>query len=119
MAEQMKGITVCGDCVYYSMKKHRCTRGCTDEGDARAHFYVDCPLPDVVPVRHGKWEVWNDDKNTFECSKCGMAFTLNEGTPKDNDYNYCPNCGADMRPSEEPESLTCIPPEERSGVDDD
>ena len=50
MAKQMKGITICGDCVYYNMKKHRCTRGCTDEGDARAHFYVDCPLPDVRPV---------------------------------------------------------------------
>lgn len=50
MSEQMKGITVCGDCAYYSMKKHKCTRGCTDEGDACARFYVDCPLPDVRPV---------------------------------------------------------------------
>lgn len=55
------------------------------------------PAADVRPVARGEWEVWNDDKNTFECSRCGMAFTLYEGTPKDNDYNYCPNCGADMR----------------------
>ena len=50
MARQMKGITVCGDCAYYNMKKHRCTRGCVEEGDARARFYEDCPLPDVSPV---------------------------------------------------------------------
>lgn len=50
MSKQMKGITVCGDCAYYSMKKHKCTRGCTDEGTAQDHFYVDCPLPDVSPV---------------------------------------------------------------------
>lgn len=47
---KMKGITCCGDCGYYSWKKHKCTRA-TDEGDARSNFYADCPLPDVVPVQ--------------------------------------------------------------------
>lgn len=49
MAKKMKGISVCADCTYYSLKKHKCERGCTDEGSARDPFYIDCPLPDVVP----------------------------------------------------------------------
>ena len=48
----MKGITLCAECAYYSMKKHRCTRGAHIETDPKAPFYDDCPLPDVVPVVH-------------------------------------------------------------------
>lgn len=47
---QMKGITCCSDCAYYSMKKHKCIRGCNEEGKATDHFYKDCTLPDVRPV---------------------------------------------------------------------
>lgn len=37
-------IGCCGECPYYSMKKHKCQRGATDEREARDHFYRDCPL---------------------------------------------------------------------------
>lgn len=37
------------------------------------------------------------DDDTYECSRCGEPWTLIEGTPKENNMNYCPNCGADMR----------------------
>ena len=46
-------------------------------------------------IYHKEWE-W-DGECAFECSKCGM------GT--DVDYNFCPNCGADMR--EEGEKNDC------------
>lgn len=36
------------------------------------------------------------DGGYYECSVCGEAFTFIEGTPKENLYNYCPNCGARM-----------------------
>lgn len=53
----MKGITLCADCAYYNMKKHKCTRGCNIDPDVskgeNPSFYVDCPLPDVEPVQ--KW----------------------------------------------------------------
>ena len=53
----MKGITLCADCAYYNMKKHKCTRGCKIDPDVskgeNPSFYVDCPLPDVEPVQ--KW----------------------------------------------------------------
>ena len=50
----------------------------------------------------GKWiehEDWYD--TYYECSACGEAFSLIEGTPKDNGYNYCPNCGSEMVGEEE------------------
>lgn len=33
----------------------------------------------------------------YECSVCGAPYTLIDGLPSDNKYNYCPNCGVDMR----------------------
>lgn len=54
---------------------------------------------DVAPVRHGQFvpfeEVFMD--TCWECSECGLKFYLADGgTPKENSYNYCPNCGARM-----------------------
>lgn len=46
---KMKGIKLCGDCVNYDWKKHKCKIGCNDDSNAQASFYGDCPLPDVVP----------------------------------------------------------------------
>ena len=41
--------------------------------------------------------VYTLNQNTWECPECGEVFILMEGTPKENNYNFCPNCGADMR----------------------
>ena len=48
---------------------------------------------------HGEWIDLSDgwQEGTFMCSSCQMEFVLIEGTPEDNEYNFCPNCGADMR----------------------
>lgn len=119
---KMKGITCCGDCVYYNIKKHKCIR-CenVEPEDAREHFYADCPLPDVETVRHGKWlieahkEKTNNRWNvTAECSECaydlgeiwagffpgipdGIAENVCFNSAKSVDVgNYCPNCGAKM-----------------------
>lgn len=32
----------------------------------------------------------------YRCSECGTEFVLIEGTPEENDYRFCPHCGADM-----------------------
>lgn len=63
--------------------------------------YLDeVPAADVVEVQHGRWE-HNDDgygcENLWWCSACKKEFVLIAGTPCDNGYYYCPNCGADMR----------------------
>ena len=56
---------------------------------------------DVVEVKHGVWSLNIDDwfGDCYKCSACGEEFILNEGNPKDNGYNYCPNCGARMSDS--------------------
>lgn len=59
----------------------------------------DIPSADVAPVRHGRWESFEDVfmETCYECSECGLAFYLADGgTPKENEYHYCPNCGARM-----------------------
>lgn len=34
------------------------------------------------------------DYNSWECSKCKCDWCMEEGTPQDNNLNYCPECGA-------------------------
>lgn len=46
----------------------------------------------------GKWiekDGWDGDVY-YDCSACGESWTTIEGTPWDNDMNYCPHCGAKM-----------------------
>lgn len=44
----------------------------------------------------GQWIYMKDCEDCWLCSNCKDIFILLEGTPKDNNYNYCPNCGAKM-----------------------
>jgi DNA-directed RNA polymerase subunit RPC12/RpoP len=63
-------------------------------------------LPSVKPQRaKGHWieeEMFEGDV-AYKCSKCGGLFELENGTPKDNEYNFCPKCGARMAESEDKE----------------
>ena len=52
------------------------------------------PIADVQPVVRGEWtELYEDN---YKCSACGAWWTLLEGTPQDNEMNFCPVCGAKM-----------------------
>lgn len=59
------------------------------------------PSADVVERKRGEW-IYIDDwiYVAYKCSSCGEEFVLIEGTPLDNKYHFCPNCGADMRERE-------------------
>ena len=61
---------------------------------------VECfQTADVAPVVHGRWEVSTDEwfeTDVYTCSKCRESYVLVEGTPKENLWHYCPNCGAQM-----------------------
>ena len=49
----------------------------------------------VAPVRHGRWII-DSVGGKIACSDCGCIYLgHNGGLPP----NYCPNCGADMRGS--------------------
>ncbi len=56
---------------------------------------ADTPTADVQEVKHGNWVGIDDDPcETFECDRCG--FVLDDWI-QGALYNFCPNCGADMR----------------------
>ena len=49
--------------------------------------------------KRGKWIEDDDgwDEVIWRCSECDAVFTLVDGTPEENEYYFCPHCGADMR----------------------
>ena len=56
--------------------------------------FAEIPSADVVEVKRGEWKV--DETHDYEpyCSLCGHEPIAGEK------YNYCPDCGADMRGNE-------------------
>ncbi|MDE6501266.1 MAG: hypothetical protein K2L10_04215 [Ruminococcus sp.] len=65
----------------------------------------EAPTIDAVPVKHGKWKYKNDEDFDYVpcCSICGEPDALSRndynyrgGKIRDNNSNYCPNCGAKM-----------------------
>lgn len=94
----------CRDCIFVNRKWHgdvcpilkREVTGNVERGG----FQTDCPLvpaADVRPVVRGKWSRVYDDfmKSNYDtCSCCGKEYFGAYG------FNYCPNCGADMREGE-------------------
>ena len=59
----------------------------------------EIPAADVRPVVRGKWRFEKGDGKTcgdgWVCSACNCGFHTN--VPYFEDFNFCPNCGADMR----------------------
>lgn len=73
-----------------------------DEDDVIKFIDTKCPTEDVAEVKHGHWiEKVDWDSCYYECSACGNEWICIEGTPLDNDMNFCPHCGAKMDEEEE------------------
>lgn len=87
----MKGITYCGACADYDLKKHRCKRGAKMESNPKDKFFDDCPLPTVVPVvrcRDCRYLIFSDCYG--ECGKGCMGIVrpddfCSRGEKKDDD----------------------------------
>ena len=60
----------------------------------------DTPTVDPESLRPtAHWENeddFNGDPVVWFCSACKERFFLYDGTPEENDYKYCPYCGARM-----------------------
>ena len=51
---------------------------------------------------YGQWIRYEDeDTNTWECSECHNVQQLMNGTPFENNWHYCPSCGAKMEQESE------------------
>lgn len=55
----------------------------------------EMPAADVSPVRRGRW-IEQCEESFYSCSACGTEWITIEGTPKENDMDFCPHCGAKM-----------------------
>ena len=66
------------------------------EGLSRARFIISGTFSiNAVIEKHGKWIPYGDEYHCF-CSECDTEIKLEVGTINDNDYHYCPHCGAVM-----------------------
>lgn len=59
-------------------------------------FDDEIPSADVRENIHGKWTEWKGRDGRYTgipiCSNCNTGFSIIA-----KEYNFCPNCGADMR----------------------
>lgn len=53
-------------------------------------------LKEQPPREKGQWELVEDDWNVYNCTVCNEWWHLEDGTPQENNMNFCPRCGADM-----------------------
>lgn len=82
----------CGDCVHWEI----CNPIVSASEDS-CTFYKDSSR--FVELKSAEWiedeDVYGDP--IFRCSNCEARFVLEEGTPEDNEYYYCPTCGAKIQ----------------------
>ena len=79
---------------YYEMLKYN-----VEHGQEYKPFEI---IANGIPYEErpqGEWKTVEgyDGDEYYECSNCGEPWFLSAGTPKDNNMNFCPNCGAKMK----------------------
>ena len=80
------------DAVVWEIEKDKCGLEDYDSAlDVAIAEIKTFKAADVVEVVHGEWVVCDAPPPTwwYECSICHKAGNV--------EYNYCPNCGAEMR----------------------
>ena len=85
----------CHDCLFRAADLDDCYYECIattkqnmlDDNDSRPEW---CPL---IEAKNCTFTLWDDDSNTYECSECGLVWMLMEGTPMENQMEFCPQCG--------------------------
>ena len=53
----------------------------------------------VIVQSEGEW-IENEHDFYYTCSVCDFDWTIIEGTPSENNMNFCPNCGSKMKGGE-------------------
>ena len=93
---------LCKRVCQYSEKQRKYMCGACPLGDAFTVIEDDLPAADVRPVVKAYWigegDGYADGEMVYDvwhCSNCD--YTVDEGDNEPPQYNFCPNCGADMR----------------------
>lgn len=84
------------------IKRHCNDVSCTDNclyGKENCMYSMAIEALQEPERMKGRWEEFDYD-NSYRCTACGEIWTLNDGTPEENNMNYCSFCGADMRGKE-------------------
>ena len=58
-----------------------------------AEYLDEIPAADVTEVRHGRWI---EDHDYLKCPECGVMVKWDFTFFDIGNWNYCPNCGAQM-----------------------
>lgn len=76
----------CMNCQYIDQEDDKSACWCMEKDRINA-----VPSADVRPVVRGGWKPNPKNPYWLDCTVCGYA------KPERTVYNFCPNCGADMR----------------------
>lgn len=79
----------------YCIAKAFNTNGVTEDFEIALKATKNQPTADVSTVRHGHW-IEQCEESLYSCSACGTEWITIVGTPKENDMDFCPHCGAKM-----------------------
>lgn len=55
------------------------------------------PTVEAVPVVHGEWIIKTDEYEFAKWDECSICGHKLKAIGCGKDFNFCPNCGADMR----------------------
>lgn len=87
-------MATCKDCVHDEI----CRRMMVEVPEVHEPCYFFKDRSCFVELSHAEWvedeDMYGDP--IYHCSNCNEHFVLEEGTPTDNCYFYCPSCGAKM-----------------------
>ena len=87
---------LCNDCPIFETCDGDVDKAMAIAADAIEELQAEV---ERLEPKRGEWKEtdmgWDGD-TAWVCSVCGEPWTLIDGTPKENNMNYCPNCGAKM-----------------------
>ena len=84
----------CKDCVHYAV----CRFVEPYHLDVKCNHFKN--KADFVEVKHGEWFVDDfkrQNKKFLTCSECRAVIDCNVTYVDENEYDFCPYCGVDMR----------------------
>lgn len=92
-------MATCKDCVHSPV-----CRLPFNTSETQVNFAEECHhfknKADFVEVKHGEWLVDDfkrQNKKFLICSECRAVIDCNVNYIDENEYDFCPYCGADMR----------------------
>lgn len=93
-------MATCKDCVHNNIcnikQKYNHPKYALQHIEKYCEYFKDRSR--FVELSHAEWvedeDMYGDP--IYRCSNCDEHIVLEEGTPTDNCYSYCPNCGAKM-----------------------